>query len=101
MVGLTVIFLRLIIGVIINNGLLNEDRKVEICLFSSILHLALAGNTKKILQRRQQSLISSFHVCFENIQVGRLVKSFVGKFRNDQHWVRQDAYKIFPCGKYL
>ena len=71
--------------------------KLKFVSFHLLLHLALAGNTKKILQRRQQS-ISSFHVCFENIQVGRSVKSFVGKFRNDQHWVRPDAYKIFPCG---
>ena len=63
-------------------------KKFKFVSFHPLLHLALAaGNTKEILKRRQQ-------------QVGRSVKSFVGKFRNDQHWVRPDAYKIFPCGKY-
>ena len=58
--------------------------KLKFVSFHPLLHLALAGNTKEILQRRRQSLISLFHVCFENIQVGRLV----GKFKNDQHWVQ-------------
>ena len=62
--------------------------KLKFVSFHPLLHLALAGNTKEILQRRRQSLISSFHICFENIQVGRSVKSFVGKFKNDQHWVQ-------------
>ena len=96
MAGLTAIFLHLIIGVImvssLKNGLLNEHREIEICLFSS----------KEILQRRRHhifNIISSFHVCFENIQVGRSVKSFVEKFKI---WptLGPDAYKIFPCGKY-
>ena len=69
---------------------LNEHRieKFKFVSFHQLLHLALAGNTEEILRRRRQSLISSFHVCFENIHVGRSVKSFVRKFKNNQHWVQ-------------
>ena len=50
--------------------------KLKFVSFHPLLHLALAGNTKEILQRRRQPLISSFHVRFENIykSVGRFVR---------------------------